>query len=211
MAVLTEPDGIRIFTTGVMGVTGLVAPCTLVTLAGTKSGLVNTGMVVGIMVVNNFHTKFRIQTSIMAEVTAACLTMCRRSRCYQRRCIGGNGVSVVTGCFVSQCYAQFATATVSIGGTGTSTLACCRTEACSTAELFTPKRIIYQVTVTYCTLTRLGGSAFLVVDSWLVEPGHVTLCTVSFHEETDDSTGVVFYVTVQTAIVGILVSVTVCI
>jgi ABC-type antimicrobial peptide transport system permease subunit len=65
--------------------------------------------------------------------------------------------------------------------------------------------------VTDYTLSRLGNSAFLVVNGRLVEPGHVTHCAVSFYLETDDAPGVVLKVTVQTAVVTVGTSVTVCI
>jgi hypothetical protein len=48
----------------------------------------------------------------------------------------------------------------------------------------------------------LSNSTFLVVNSRLIEPDLVTHCTVSFYFKTDDATGVVLKVTVQTAVVA---------
>jgi hypothetical protein len=83
VAVFTEPDGICIFTTGVVGATGFVTPCTLVALAVTKSGSINTGIMVGVMVVQYLYTEFRIEPRIVAEVTASWLIIGNGSGGYQ--------------------------------------------------------------------------------------------------------------------------------
>ena len=80
MTVFTSPYSVCVM---IMTITIFVTPGADVRIATTQPGLVNTGTVVSIMVVNYIYTGFCIDTGIVTEITTASLTIASRYRCHQ--------------------------------------------------------------------------------------------------------------------------------